>query len=173
MLSSILIKGNHVKNYIAEKVWWQTKILPREILEQYKFFKNPPFLSATQKDTGISWHQLCRRLLMFLSVVSSNFFVRIRICIFKSSGPWTIWIFQQEVFFIYSIYCKGPFNILYYLKVNIHVPVFQLKQVQKSVNALTHFWTARKGHARKFSSELIHISLLKIPKVSNILRDSS
>jgi hypothetical protein len=31
----------------------------------------------------------------------------------------------------------------------------------------------KKGHARIFFSELIHILLLKIPKVSNILRNSS
>jgi hypothetical protein len=30
-----------------------------------------------------------------------------------------------------------------------------------------------KGHAKAFSSELIHILLLKIPKVSNILRNKS
>jgi hypothetical protein len=29
----------------------------------------------------------------------------------------------------------------------------------------------KKGHARAFSSELIHILLLKIPKVNTILRD--
>jgi hypothetical protein len=32
--------------------------------------------------------------------------------------------------------------------------------------------TVRKGHAKTFSSELIHILLLKNPKVSNVLRNS-
>jgi hypothetical protein len=33
--------------------------------------------------------------------------------------------------------------------------------------------TVKKGHARTFSSELILILLLKIQKISNILRNSS
>jgi hypothetical protein len=32
--------------------------------------------------------------------------------------------------------------------------------------------TVRKGHAKTFSTELIQILILKIPKVSNILRSS-
>jgi hypothetical protein len=32
--------------------------------------------------------------------------------------------------------------------------------------------TVRKGHAKTFSSELIHILLLKLPKANNILRNS-
>jgi hypothetical protein len=35
------------------------------------------------------------------------------------------------------------------------------------------YWTVKKGHARTFSSELIHVLLLKILKVSNILENSS
>jgi hypothetical protein len=34
------------------------------------------------------------------------------------------------------------------------------------------FFTVRKGHAKTFSSGLMNILLLKIPKVSNILRNS-
>jgi hypothetical protein len=36
-----------------------------------------------------------------------------------------------------------------------------------------HQYSVKKGHARTFSSELIHILLLKISTVSNISRNSS
>jgi hypothetical protein len=40
-------------------------------------------------------------------------------------------------------------------------------------SALEGITGCEKGYARTFPSELIHTLLLKIPKVSNILRNSS
>jgi hypothetical protein len=68
-------------------------------------------------------------------------------------------------------FCLYVRNLLYNLGHAV-LEYWQASTADIYIKVLQNF-TVKKEHARTFSSELIHIFLLKMPKVSNIVRNRS